>query len=345
MDLWQKMRKTEFNLPSWIFVLGHRVSLVLLFLVSIAYWFRPDACALVTYFPPWCWAIPGIFLSAVVIKGVGYKQVLVAMVLWLGFIVGFGDDIRQVIRSAVIPGKYAHRIMERPSIIRVVSVNCAASNLKAAEEVIAHDPDIVLFQETISEEKLIALSRQLFGAEAAVVYSADESIIARGVILETRIPSLGSHFAYAKVQLVTGPTVGIISTRLPPPKFINLNLFSPHDWIRHKEHRIEQRKSMVEIQNYIAGISDDLPLIVGGDFNAPAGDPVYTYLQPRLQDSFRESGTGWGNTILNEFPFWRYDQIWINAGWDPVSVISVKSDYSDHRTVICDLVLREGASK
>ena len=340
MDLWQKMRKTEFNLPAWIFVLSHRVSLVLLFLVSTAYWFRPDACALVTYYPPWFWAVPGIFLSAVVIKGVGFRRVLVAMILWLGFIVGFGDDVRQVIRSAVIRGKYAHRIVERSSIIRVVSVNCAVSNLKAAEEVLAQDPDIVLFQETIGKEKLIALSRQLFGAEGAVVYSADESIIARGVLLETRIPALGSHFAYAKVQLVTGPTVGIICTRLPPPEFVHLNVFSPRNWIRHKEHRIEQRESMVEIQNYIAGISDDLPLIVGGDFNAPAGDPVYTYLQPRLQDSFRKSGIGWGNTILNGFPVLRYDQIWISAGWDPVSVISIKSDYSDHRNVICDLVVR-----
>ena len=71
------------------------------------------------------------------------------------------------------------------------------------------------------------------------------------------------------------------------------------------------------------------------------GDAVYRLLAPRLRDAFAEAGVGWGNTITNDFPFARIDQIWIDPHWRPRAVQAQRSAHSDHRIVIADLTLVE----
>jgi endonuclease/exonuclease/phosphatase (EEP) superfamily protein YafD len=88
-----------------------------------------------------------------------------------------------------------------------------------------------------------------------------------------------------------------------------------------------------------ADVRGSVPLIVGGDFNAPAGDAVFRLLRPRLRDAFAEAGCGWGNTIINDFPFARIDQIWIGRHWQAIAVQAQPSAHSDHRIVIADLLL------
>jgi vancomycin resistance protein VanJ len=85
-----------------------------------------------------------------------------------------------------------------------------------------------------------------------------------------------------------------------------------------------------------------VPLIVGGDFNAPAGDRIYRALPPRLRSTFRDGGKGWGNTVLNDFPIARIDQIWASDHFRTATVVARKTVNSDHRMVICDLLLRAG---
>ena len=53
-------------------------------------------------------------------------------------------------------------------------------------------------------------------------------------------------------------------------------------------------------------------MILGGDFNAPQGDAAFRPLAPRLRDAFRDGGQGWGNTITNDTPFLRIDQVWVS---------------------------------
>lgn len=54
------------------------------------------------------------------------------------------------------------------------------------------------------------------------------------------------------------------------------------------------------------------PIIMGGDFNSPAGDAVFRLIPARLHDSFREGGIGWGDTAFNHVPVLRVDQVWIS---------------------------------
>jgi endonuclease/exonuclease/phosphatase (EEP) superfamily protein YafD len=82
------------------------------------------------------------------------------------------------------------------------------------------------------------------------------------------------------------------------------------------------------------------PIIVGGDFNAPAGDAIFRTFRGRLSDSFRQGGRGWGNTFSNNHPLFRIDQIWISPEWQAVSVVARKTKHSDHRMVVADLILR-----
>ncbi len=80
-------------------------------------------------------------------------------------------------------------------------------------------------------------------------------------------------------------------------------------------------------------------MIIGGDFNAPQGDAVFRLLGPRLHDTFPEGGRGWGNTITNGFPFLRIDQVWASGSIRADRVIARRTRHSDHRIVVCDLVI------
>ena len=91
----------------------------------------------------------------------------------------------------------------------------------------------------------------------------------------------------------------------------------------------------------VDSLSGNVPFIIGGDFNAPGGDAVFRLFQPRFHDAFREGGTGWCNTILNEFPVLRIDQIWLSKHFQVVTTLARRTRYSDHRMVICDVVLKQ----
>jgi endonuclease/exonuclease/phosphatase family metal-dependent hydrolase len=124
---------------------------------------------------------------------------------------------------------------------------------------------------------------------------------------------------------------------MTPP--FRLDLWSPACWQAYRANRKFQHAQMSGIAQQIAALPRDVPIVAGGDWNAPAGDAVFSTLQPRLYDTFSEAGRGWGNTITNEFPVLRIDQIWASSQWRTSTVVARKTQHSDHRMVICDLQL------
>ncbi|HZL42965.1 MAG TPA: hypothetical protein VFD66_06765 [Verrucomicrobiae bacterium] len=62
-------------------------------------------------------------------------------------------------------------------------------------------------------------------------------------------------------------------------------------------------------------------------------------LQPQLHDTFRESGAGWGNTLDDDIPFLRIDQVWCDDRMRPTTVTVHRTLHTDHRMLVCDLVL------
>ena len=109
--------------------------------------------------------------------------------------------------------------------------------------------------------------------------------------------------------------------------------------------RRKRRNQLGVIAQRIASLPLDLPVIVGGDFNAPQGDAVFRSLTPRLHDAFREGGRGWGDTVINELPFLRIDQVWVSGEFRAVNAVARKTRRSDHRMVVCDLTVRRHRSK
>jgi endonuclease/exonuclease/phosphatase (EEP) superfamily protein YafD len=83
----------------------------------------------------------------------------------------------------------------------------------------------------------------------------------------------------------------------------------------------------------------DLPVVVGGDFNEPGGDPLLRSVLPGLRDCFSVAGVGWGDTLINELPVWRVDQIWVSEHFRSEIVRARRTVNSDHRIVVCDLSL------
>jgi len=221
----------------------------------------------------------------------------------------------------------------------VVSLNCAGGSIEAAAEVARCQPDIVLLQESPGPREVERLSPQLFGKDAATLVGLDASILLRGRLTPVRLPRpLGAYFVQAHARLASGIETEVISLRLTPA-IVRLDLWRPDCWREQAANRRLRREQLRAVVQQIAALPRAAPLLLGGDFNAPAGDAIFRLLQPRLRDSFREAGLGWGDTILNDMPLQRIDQVWINDRFRTAAVVARKTQNSDHRLVVCDLVL------
>ncbi|MBI3910577.1 MAG: endonuclease/exonuclease/phosphatase family protein [Armatimonadetes bacterium] len=308
--------------------------------LSLCYWGQPDACAAITLWPPWVWLAPGLLLAGLGWSRPGKRIASVIALLWLVYLLAFVEEPRSLLRFRWGPSSEWQAARQRRQALRVVSLNCAAGNQDAAAEVERWQPDIALLQEAPVRRDTEALACRLFGRQAAVVWGGDVAILARGTVFPTPPPrALRAFLAQGRVRLTTGSEVEVISIHLLPPVF-RTDLWSAACWRDLAANRQARREQVQALAQQIARLPGSAPLIVGGDFNAPAGDAVFRLLAPRLHDAFGEGGMGWGNTVLNDMPLSRIDQVWISEHFRAPAVTARKTRHSDHRMVICDLVVR-----
>jgi vancomycin resistance protein VanJ len=200
-------------------------------------------------------------------------------------------------------------------------------------------PDVVLIQESPGREPLVALARELFANEGHVLVGVDASIVVHGIIEPLPVPDdVTTYAVHGRVRLVDGPEIEVISLRLEAP-IVRIDLWLPECWREQRANRQRRRKQLETILGVASRSKNKLPLIVGGDFNAPPGDAIFQALPP-LHDAFGEAGRGWGNTIINAAAFLRIDQIWLSSEFQAVDVYSRKTEHSDHRMVVCDVDAR-----
>ncbi len=312
------------------------ISAVLCLFLSVCYYWQWDKCAAVTIFPAWAWLLPGLFLT-----GIGFQKKLkwpVAGVffLWIIFLFSFVEESRSLLRSRSCSIQQWETARRQGNALRVVSLNCAGSE-NAVQEILSYNPDIILLQESPGREMVKNLAQKIFKENSGYVWNFDTSILARGKI---SAEDKSTCFVRARVRLPSGREVYVLSLRLFPP-IVRLDLWSPSCWrdqtLNRRQHRIQIQKIAQNIQS----IPQAIPIIIGGDFNAPAKDGAMELLHPRLRDTFTEAGTGWGNTGLNDIPVARVDQIWTTNHVKPVAVFAGKTLHSDHRMVICDLIFKK----
>jgi endonuclease/exonuclease/phosphatase family metal-dependent hydrolase len=100
--------------------------------------------------------------------------------------------------------------------------------------------------------------------------------------------------------------------------------------------RAEQAKV---IASYIK--NSPYPVVVMGDFNDTPQSYAYRKIKRGLDDSFRKSGRGFGNTYAGELPSFRIDYIMYGAPLLSADFKRIKTDYSDHYPISTHLFIPE----
>lgn len=322
----------------WFQALFPGISIALCLAIAVVSWFQPDSAAVLLLFPRWIWPAPGLLLAVLGWTRRRRRVAVIASILWFVYAGVFVDELGGLLRSQ--SWSSPHWLAARTNALefRVVSLNCAGGSEEAAAEVASYQPDIVLFQESPLRPKLRGMLSKLVGPEGESLCGPDVSIIARGKLTPVPLPvPWDVPFSHARVQLPSGISVEVIVVRLHPYK-IRADLWSPECWREQHAQRLQQREQLGWLVKYIETIPRDVPLIVGGDFNLPAYDRMLDVLRPRLEDTFREQGAGWGDTLDNDVPFLRIDQIWTSKHFQASAVVARRTANSDHRMVVCDLV-------
>ncbi len=297
---------------------------------------QPDWLVPVTLVPAWLWAVPGVLLLAAGFRRDHVRLTLVAVVGWGTFAAAFVEEARTVLTRQT-PSMTASRSADGDArTIRIVSLNCNVGQIQCVEEAFAWHPDVLLLQESPGHESLERIAVESFGKHASVVYGGDVAILVKGTVLNSQ-QQIESHFVEARVKLQNGTVIDVVSTRLSPPSH-RVDFWSKTFWQEHHDVRRRHRQEVAAISNSLSRLPDHSRVLVGGDFNMPPDDAALHALSTRLSDVFPVAGQGWGNTATNEYPLFRVDQIWARNGLRPVAACSVRTKYSDHRMVVCDLV-------
>ncbi len=298
---------------------------------------QSDGMAGLTNWPPWFWAVAGLALLIPVVRW--HRRIaLVVALLWLIYLFVFAEEIRSLVRRPRLPTTAFETERQAGRALRVMSVNCVGGDPAAAAEVIPYTPDIVLLQESPSLESLLALARELYGEQGSILRGHDAAVIARGTMAS--LGKMPHSLAAAYVHLASGLEVNVISAHLLPPVF-GSGPWSRGYWTDRADNRRARREQVEGIASLIGRLPSTVPLIIGGDFNCPAGDGALAPLRGQLRDTFAQGGVGWGNTVLNEFPLMRFDQIWCSSQFRVSQVRAIRSQTSDHRMVMADLILSE----
>lgn len=313
-------------------------------LVAVCFLGRWDAVAALTIIPIWGWALFGLSLALPAWAGHRSLSSTAAVVLWMATLVFAPDEWRGV-RRAVFSASRAPTLMRSMAStreLRVVTHNCRAGSLPAAREAMSWRPDVLLLQETRGAlaGPLTVLAHELWGDEASLLFGYDTAILARGRLTRTRrtvTPAIAQQFLQATLTLPDGRSLEIASVHLQG-HVTDLRLWKRRLWRAHADNQRRHRLALEAIVRSCLDSAEGRPCLIGGDFNAPAGDRAFDALQPGLADAFAEAGIGWGNTFRNDWPVLRIDQIWAAPALKPQAARVAPARHSDHRLVIVDFL-------
>ena len=320
---------SKFSVALWLLVLLPS-GLLVAGAVAGCLW-RPDALAALTLVPAWCWPLAGVLPLLAAWKLRLRRLAGGLALLCLVFAVGWVEEVPALARLAT-----SARQPAGGRRVRIVSLNCANSG-RALADLQGVEADVLLLQEAPSAERLAEIGAALFGKGGGVLSGGDTAIVARGSI-EPAFVDRAAHFVAAVVTLDDGVRLGCVSLRLEPPG-AQLDFWSAGFWNAHRGRRAKHRRQLREVAARAGRMAAAVPVVIGGDFNTVPLDRALDELRPQFADAFAGSGRGWGATGTNDWPLFRVDQIWTGPGATPLSVRSRTTTTSDHRMVVCDLVI------
>ncbi len=275
------------------------------------YSFRPDWAISLTF-------VPAFFLLPLfVLPWIAKARLLrlIAALVSASFVALHVEESASLLRS----------FLPRPTLADcrlVISLN-ASGSVQAVYDALTLEPSAILLQESPRKDLLENCLVQF--PDYRLAYGVDSSIVVRGEITDVqrggRHTSARTRFGSASVELV--------SLRLQTSQLTGLGLAG---WsrTRNRSLRESQRESLTAI---CSGLPATGPVILGGDFNVPAGDPVFRPLKSGFVDAFAGASRGWPNTVTQASPVHRIDQIWLR-NWICILLQSRDVRGTDHRMVL-----------
>ncbi len=322
-------------------------SLGLHFGIVAAYARRWDHAAALTIFPFWAWCLLGLILAG--LSWLCYRQRLVLGLcgLWLLTMLIGSDETKPLLRlSAAVPVPGVPPDADGQRLIRVVSLNCRFGNPISAEEVLPWHPDIVLLQEAPSPQALKGLAQKLYpGKEKNVIGGYEVAVVTRGEVQSfvAQMPTGNAPMIMRQLPCsiqLDGRVLHVVCVHLQGA-VTDVGLHRASTWESHYFNRLSRREEMKDVRRYleIQKLMKPAPIIIGGDFNAPAGDAVFRELIPEFVDAYAAVGAGWGDTFPNKTPLLRIDHIYATPQLQPVRSRTVQTVNSDHRMLVVDYAL------
>jgi len=309
--------------------------------LAVIYSARPDVLAGMTVFPIWVWGLGPLFVSF--LGTLRKKRPLgLAFLLWLILLTMYVDSPQAWVRGVVHPAPQ-ERTETRPGYLRVITINIHHNTL-ALRDLVRYEPDLILVQETVSEQELIDVAGSLFDDGGHVLWNRDCALISRYPLERVELDKVlrgNALSAIAQLPEADGGQricVNVVHAYSQPFRF---DMHKPEFWTAYYDRRLLQLKLMETITRDIPNVDQFDAYLVGGDFNAPPGDAIFSRLPKQLEDTFSRCGVGWGRTIANDLPLIRIDQLWVNQQLTPLTCAAFPSAGSDHRGVVADYLIED----
>lgn len=297
--------------------------------LTLVYEWRPDRLAALTILPAWLWM--SLALGGLPFLRRKHRHLsILFLATWSVFAWLHVEEIHSVPRGWISPISHS----KPAGTLRLVTLNCGGGQPAALQELKGLEADIVFLQESPPATAVAALLPDLFGTNGACICHPDTAILVRGSLTPVESTPRSLFYSHAIAHLPGWGDIHLVSLRLLTGN-VRVDLWNPACWKIHVRHR---RAQLDQIRQIAARLPATGPLIVAGDFNAPQGDKIFSFLPHFLQDTFSESGKGIGNTLMNDFPVLRIDQIWSSRDLPALQSFTRQGIVSDHRMVVSDVI-------
>jgi endonuclease/exonuclease/phosphatase (EEP) superfamily protein YafD len=154
---------------------------------------------------------------------------------------------------------------------------------------------------------------------------------------------LGSNFRYAavvcrvRIRTTGGVQLGLVSVHMPTLRF-GFYRFLEQDLPGLKQHVAWWDRQAGRLLDALAEM-DDVPVLVGGDFNVPPDHASMAALGSRFRFAFEDAGWGYGYTRPTQYPWFRIDHILASPEWVFTRCWVGPDVGSDHLPLIAEAVL------
>lgn len=326
-------------------------SLGLHILTAASYIRQPDIMAAVTIYPIWMWGFLGLFPAALAFVFWRARLSLILVILWSITILTASDEthaLSRVGREAPEPGP--SKPFQSQKTLRICTLNWGAVNhdkdevREQAKIIASYHPDIVFLQE-IHPWQAQLITDALYSGGGDYRTKISSAILTRWKIDHTTLNpiehsqivtlKLPESFDYPDGRLIDCVNFDLQSAST------DMRLWRRSCWQNHSTNRKLQRQQVSLSLSVLKRTTPfpTRPVIVAGDFNSPASDPLHGLLRVHFNDSFSKAGTGWANTWHRRLPLHRIDYIYTNPLLKAVRSHTVVVPASDHRMLVSDFLL------